>query len=1293
MDSHLPQRSASARALAGIQRPGRLTRGLLGAGATVVLTVTSVAGAGIAGAQEAPPQNPDDVAVSTTAPEGEGAPEVDPEGGEPAEAPAAPEGEEAADAEDPAEPPAEAPAAEAIPADAIAQGIITDGAQLENNEEGASTISGHAWVVNPRPIGWLTTNSRHGNEGAPAGTAVYAQWIDADGSVSPVYSAAVHELPDHANGGTGAFAFKIPEWTDANGTKHVFGSDQANQRFRIWADDTVNPSTGNELVQFRQSGAGIPNAFRNFKPEMTNEGVVKDAPGNIHRTALWFYEKPGDYVSAEKPIQPKEPLLGPIGDLIRGNHFVDGRVWIERGNDTNTAKAYNGIGDRGADGYTVHVSTLTHEGSRANRILKVQDPAKKAERTKALLEEHPEYIAATSSAKVDKDGKFRVRFPKDTDYNQHNLYIWVEDPEGNVVPGYSAYHQPVFNAPNYNTPWLPPLDPFDAGDRWRDVLREGIDIATKGPGVIPQKILDLLKDKENWKKLLTNNIKDGGGKWMNVNIALIDAPGTELSLDRDHQENPARPGDEVSLSVDGKLANLENSVVWYGPDGEEVRECGVTPEQAGECAKLEVPKDAENGDVYTAVLRSGDHVVAATSFLVQAEPHVIGYDELRIAPDAEERTASAEPTLTTADGEPVEAHEGSTFAFGEELPEGLAADEENPNVLRAGEPEGEDEIVLELDPETGKLTLTAGPAAELPEEGLTVPVEQRGPLGQLEGQGEARVFVAPAGADDEGEISDEVGRPVYETVMHDQDKDAEGIQSGTPFFVDDEGELAKAPEDVHFALGEGAPEGATVDEKTGVVTVPESALTGVTLNVPVVVTSGADEDYEAKASVRFSGSLGGETEEPELEATLAERFQVEYDDVADGRDEADENVRRSGEPTLVEREVQPDEQDNPGDEGQPGEEPEGEPEPEAVSYRLSAGEENLDGTATETAESEAVEAQVKPGARKVPEGTRFELIKETAPKGASVDEKTGEVTLTGAATDTDVVVPLKVTFPDGSETVAEVRFLALDKDEDNEESVASQLEVSYEPVKEDQDEDAKGVQSGRPVFADRSGKKVEAPEGARFELIGSSPEGTTIDEKTGVVTLPEFPADKPALVPVLVRYADGSHSHAAVEFAGVEPQPAPPLVNPDDKPGQPEKPGDEGEKPEDKPKDEGKDDDSKGGDAKGDGETEKPEGKDNGGIPVGPGADDAGQVPAEPDPEAIDRAEQDVHEREDAEGEKPAGQQPQNAAPQQQGAPAQQQGAPSSLASTGVSGVLAIAGVGLAAVAAGAALLFARRRQ
>ena len=98
MDSHLPQRSASARALAGIQRPGRLTRGLLGAGATVVLTVTSVAGAGIAGAQEAP-QNPDDVAVSTTAPEGEGAPEVDPEGGEPAEAPAASEGEEAADAE------------------------------------------------------------------------------------------------------------------------------------------------------------------------------------------------------------------------------------------------------------------------------------------------------------------------------------------------------------------------------------------------------------------------------------------------------------------------------------------------------------------------------------------------------------------------------------------------------------------------------------------------------------------------------------------------------------------------------------------------------------------------------------------------------------------------------------------------------------------------------------------------------------------------------------------------------------------------------------------------------------------------------------------------------------------------------------------------------------------------------------------------------------------------------------------------------------------------------------------
>ncbi|MGJ4077553.1 YPDG domain-containing protein, partial [Corynebacterium macclintockiae] len=64
-----------------------------------------------------------------------------------------------------------------------------------------------------------------------------------------------------------------------------------------------------------------------------------------------------------------------------------------------------------------------------------------------------------------------------------------------------------------------------------------------------------------------------------------------------------------------------------------------------------------------------------------------------------------------------------------------------------------------------------------------------------------------------------------------------------------------------------------------------------------------------------------------------------------------------------------------------------------------------------------------------------------------------------------------------------------------------------------------------PTFKDKDGKDTTAPEGTKFTPGDNAPEGVTIDENTGEITVkvPEDakPGDK-ITVPVVVTYPDGT---------------------------------------------------------------------------------------------------------------------------------------------------------------------------
>lgn len=482
--------------------------------------------------------------------------------------------------------------------DAIASGQIEKGANMSDAYgTGFDVVSGRAMIVTPRGDGQLTS-TYDGFKPVPSTVPIYFQWIDKDGSMSPIYQTETHKIEQGVRGqsGEGIYAFAVPQWVDASGTVHRFKAAQ-NQRYRVWADnaphdygDAGNPGapgdkndkgTLNELVPIRTTGAGYPGAFGIGSGSALGEfpaGI--NVQGNMQRTGVWFYERPyepghpeSNYMKAAPQDQsvkltPEMVTVKPDSKLIEDpfgpikspgthrdpvwNRTVSGKVWHETGNNNQLFNVGDSVGDAPASkaqGYKVFATALTPAGAADyDRYIKDVDPWNRAEKTKEWVKANPDFVAGTVWGQPDADGKYTLRFPDSVfpgtgekyatpagaDQFQRHLYVWAEDKNGNVVATLTNYSQPEFTDPNLNSQWNP----------------------TANPAVI-------------------NSF--GHARIYNMNMSMVKDPDLELNItDYNNTTHPAKRGSTAHVKIDGNdTLPVGATLEWRDGSGKVLKSCQI----------------------------------------------------------------------------------------------------------------------------------------------------------------------------------------------------------------------------------------------------------------------------------------------------------------------------------------------------------------------------------------------------------------------------------------------------------------------------------------------------------------------------------------------------------------------------------------------------------------------------------------------------------------------------------------------------------------------------------------------
>ena len=714
--------------------------------------------------------------------------------------------------------------AKTIEADAIHNGYVNSPTDMTNAK---NTLSGNVYFAGK---GTITSGYGGANVPVPAGTNVYMQWMDKDGSVSPVYKAKTHDSIDQGpqvgeaagNGGPASYTFDLREgYKDANGGKHVYNAT-SGQYYRVWTDLNTHPVSGYPVQQLR--GVGGLGAFIN-SVTAENTGQFPLIGTNMQKVNLWLAET----VPAEdNPLKASEVIDGGTGKH-QGNYTdsksYSGRVWLEAFENADNANsvtgpAYNGRGDAPAEGYKVYLTTLTNEGKQALAKVDSLPYNERSSETKRLIQENSNYLGKTFVGTTDAEGFYNIDMGED--FTKESVYMWVEDPQGRPVQGYSSWMTPAFGKTNSKN-WTPQPIP-----------------------------------NRGW-----------AGAISNVNFALEPVHNTQLDIvNYDLEKNPAKHGNTANIELDGSLATAENKIVWTNKAGEVVDNSGAVQEgvkpgdykgtpiaQLSDAANasLTVPNDAKDGEIYTATLYVNGQPMARDSFMVSADTAAKiepGYEEVVTDNDPDtDGVQSDKPSFKKeeADGavsdEPAEMPDGTKFEIGPDAPI-VGGDEENP-------------VYPTIDPDTGIVTIPTLPGED--EDQISVPV----------------IVTYPDGSKDTadvkfGEKKEEETAKAVEPVYGD-----EMVVPGTPatsnpeFKKEDENgqptdESVDAPEGSKFAKPGSfeAPDGYTVnvDENTGNVTVEVDPKeldkdSAEEIEVPVEVTypDGSKDNANAKFELDTDG--------------------------------------------------------------------------------------------------------------------------------------------------------------------------------------------------------------------------------------------------------------------------------------------------------------------------------------------------------------------------------------------------------------------------------------------------------
>lgn len=1027
------------------------------------------------------------------------------------------------------------------------------------------------------------------------GAKVYAQWTDYNnrrqkGALSPVYYSQAR--PD------GTYVIQLPDWTDSFGTVHKWEAT-LGQTLRIWAD---NPDSSKYTLAFVEGDSTFGGQGDRYRG--TWNGVIGFNLADNYNIA--FQERPQfDQMFPAENTWKQSSRKGGGGDVI-------GQVWYEerqsKGNSEAVPTFNAGFGEVKVPGVKVVGAYVQDEVARRFDQWKKDNKNYKRDEFKAAQREIMKaYEAETGKSAIaetvydttDAEGKYHLQFQGLWGNSYSDKGIMNAGTWGELVPE------------GANASWA------KANPRSRHVNTEYMYVAPELPNGVGGSLNNfrdnMYQDGLNW----TPNATTGSiSNVENVNFALR-IEGRDFHIETyDQTTNPAKPGDTAPTKATGFVPNNTYDIVWTDGDGNEVKTCTTQASNLGvvESCDFTVPANLAKDEIYIASIYPGgfdkpvrDRAMAKDSFAA------------KVTPEYKTTTIDLDGTATVAT---PNNKENNTTPPADTTYSAAAAGDVPASLL-----EGVDQSKVTVGAQAWAKVNSDGTISLNPKKGSVTPGSYLIPVKMTYGSGKdayERIILAPVTVQDANADSD--GDGVADAADKCAGVAGPSANSGCPAWDDGSGTPGTdvtLPKDAkNGALPDSvkcsADNGATCSvEKDGSVkvSVPSAATPGTEITVTVkdgdktldtskvTVTKPADGDGDGvpDASDKCAGTpkgakvdndgcsvlptvgkinpIVGEKDTPitsvtvpvdnpgksKLTACKAEGLPAGLTIALNKEGTA---CVISGIPTEIVnpgRDVNVTVSFEPADKSadHPGGDIQGKTSVTIKDNLTDADRYNPAYPAVTGKPGESVKAS-QTGDKNVPNTARY-VLGDNAPQGASVDDKTGQVTLNipdTAKNGEEITVPVKVNYADNSADNATVTVkVRTDKDGDGKPdpvdpenpqagddlcpgtpaadkdkvdefgcTLADRWNPSYADVN---GQVGKPAVSAAPLFDEVTTKdkdeKTAAPAGTKFALGKDAPAGVSIDAKTGIITW-DKPAQGNTEIPVKVTYKDGTTDKVTAKF-------------------------------------------------------------------------------------------------------------------------------------------------------------------
>ena len=525
----------------------------------------------------------------------------------------------------------------------FAQGA--DGGPVEDGARVASSvgIESHSTANAPSTISGtvreIVNSAKTNNKMTPttpiSGVKVYAQWKEGNPDRDQAYSPVYYTTTDDQ----GNFTVELKPYADYLGRIRYFDAisasdvasvnpnklgsllwqDAGTEKIRLWA--VLPDGSGKELRlvdHYAQAWAPPQNiADSSYKAEWdTNSHTVNNIVFNYARNTDYTLTLPEeDWAVSGEGNNPKNGIYGKIDGLVFWNASIpNGALDVTTAalpqksaitGDTPDIAIPNQriVGSYLTDEAVVQIENYAKNNFAGKKLRSkewtIEDETKLQEWISGQIAQDPAaWIAETVETTTDKNGRYALHFKGiyGNSYDKCGIVSKEKCHKLATSSNEGSFANGNLESKHVNLDWVyvAPVDlPDNVGlqspwqfQRWMP----GANDDTWGGGV--------------WSAGVNQNVLDDYQN--DMNIILSPAPLVFDVVRFNTYDTPAKPGDTVTTSTTGMLANegLTYDIVWTDPEGKEVaKKEGLTPENfALPSADFTVPEDLAKNTVYTATL-------------------------------------------------------------------------------------------------------------------------------------------------------------------------------------------------------------------------------------------------------------------------------------------------------------------------------------------------------------------------------------------------------------------------------------------------------------------------------------------------------------------------------------------------------------------------------------------------------------------------------------------------------------------------------------------------------------------